>query len=225
MNTTKTVHIYFLLDVSGSMQSIASDVIGGFNAFRSEQLATCREAGIEALLTLVQFDSNNPHDVVAAAQSMEDVAELSAATYRPRGGTPLYDAIGALVADASIRAEQSDRPEEIMFVIFTDGQENESREYNRASVFQLIAQREARGWTFVFLGANQDSYLEGAGIGINARSTQNFAASPQGTEAAFTSLSRGMSKEIRKVARREVRHVDDFFEGDKGAEEHLRSQR
>jgi len=49
------VHIYFVLDRSGSMQSIAPDVIGGFNAFLAAQQAD----GSDALLTLVQFDSQN----------------------------------------------------------------------------------------------------------------------------------------------------------------------
>ena len=54
------VHIYFVLDRSGSMSSIQADVIGGFNHFVAEQKAQpgkCR-------LTLVQFDTQEPHRVV-----------------------------------------------------------------------------------------------------------------------------------------------------------------
>ncbi len=47
--TTAIPHIYFLLDRSGSMESMASDVIGGFNSFIKEQALD----GGDALLTLV----------------------------------------------------------------------------------------------------------------------------------------------------------------------------
>src|SRR4051812_31279763 len=61
MKTDRQLHIYFLLDRSGSMQSMATDVIGGFNAFLASQQAD----GPDALLTLVQFDSEDPHEVLA----------------------------------------------------------------------------------------------------------------------------------------------------------------
>jgi hypothetical protein len=61
------VHIYFVLDRSGWMQSIAPDVIGGFNAFLAAQQAD----GSDALLTLVQFDSQDPHEVVVDAAAIQ----------------------------------------------------------------------------------------------------------------------------------------------------------
>jgi hypothetical protein len=39
MTDTTNLHIYFVLDRSGSMKSIASDVVGGFNAFLADQQA------------------------------------------------------------------------------------------------------------------------------------------------------------------------------------------
>lgn len=57
------VHLYVLLDRSGSMASIADDVIGGFNQLLAEQQAD----GADALITLVQFDSQDPHEVIADA--------------------------------------------------------------------------------------------------------------------------------------------------------------
>ncbi len=40
---------------------------------------------------------------------------------------------------------------------FTDGLENQSREYDRAKLFHLVIKRESPCWTFAYLGANQDS--------------------------------------------------------------------
>jgi hypothetical protein len=38
----------------------------------------------------------------------------------------------------------------------------------------MIKKRSDEGWTFVYLGANQDAYLESAKIGIDAGGTQSY---------------------------------------------------
>jgi Mg-chelatase subunit ChlD len=219
---SKPLHIYFLLDRSGSMQSIASDVIGGFNSF----LAAQRADGPDALMTVVQFDSQDAHEVLSEAHPIAEVADLSATTFIPRGGTPLYDAMGHTVADATIRAEQrrsaSLEAEEILFVTFTDGEENQSVEYDREKIFELIKKREDDGWTFAYLGANQDAYAEGGRIGYAAGNTQNFAADAAGSAAVFASLSSAVVKRRQKMRGGEQYDPTDLFEGDKGAEDDLR---
>jgi len=218
MTDTKNLHIYFILDRSGSMEAIASDVVGGFNAFLADQQAD----GADALMTLVQFDSHDPHEVLAEATPIAEVPRLTSETFAPRGGTPLYDAMGHTIADATIHAEgrrNTGKPEEeILFVTFTDGEENQSREYNRATLFDLVKKREENGWTFAYLGPNQDSYEEGGRIGYSAGNTQNFAASAAGTEVAFASLSKSVGTRRAKMRSGESYDKGDLFEGDKPAE-------
>lgn len=219
MTDARNLHIYFVLDRSGSMESIASDVIGGFNAFLADQQAD----GSDAVMTLVQFDSHDSHEVLATALPITEVPRLTAQSFQPRGGTPLYDAMGHTIADATIHAESrrstGDPDEEILFVTFTDGLENQSREYDRAKLFDLVKKREGAGWTFAYLGANQDSYAEGGSIGYSAGNTQNFAASPAGAQAAFGSLSSSVAKRRAKMRSGESYDKSDLFEGDKPAEQ------
>ncbi len=223
--TSPHLHMYFVLDRSGSMDSIASDVVGGFNGF----LASQRAEGADAVMTLVQFDSQDPHEVLADALPLSDVSDLTADSFAPRGGTPLYDAIGHTVADATIRAERrrnSDLPaEEILFVTFTDGLENQSVEYTREKIFELIKKREADGWSFAYLGANQDSYEEGGRIGYSQASTQNFAADEEGSKAVFQSLNAAVVKRRQKIRAGVSYDKADLFEGDKGAEDDLNRRR
>lgn len=222
MTAQPNLHIYFLLDRSGSMSSIAGDVIGGFNSF----LAAQRADGSDAVMTLVQFDSQDPHEVLADAMPLAEVTPLTGATFQPRGGTPLYDAMGHLIADAAIRAERlassGAASEEILMVTFTDGQENQSREYDRQKIFDLIKKNEDKGWTFAYMGANQDSYAETEQIGVSAASTQNYVADAPGTAAAYASLSDAVSVRRAKMRRGEKHDHRDLFEGVKGAEEDLR---
>ena len=104
---------------------------------------------------------------------------------------------------------------------FTDGQENQSQEYSRAKIFELIKKREEQGWSFAYLGANQDAYAEGGRIGFSVASSQNFVADAPGTAAAFASSSAAILRRRSKVRSGETYDPADLFEGDKAAEEDL----
>jgi hypothetical protein len=212
-------HIYVLLDRSGSMQAIRSDVIGGFNAFLAEQQAD----GADARLTLVQFDSQDPAEVLADAIPIREAVPLTASTFLPRGGTPLLDATGRLLMRGDVReaalAATDFPPEDVVFVTITDGAENQSREFRRDTIRRMVSERESAGWTFVYLSADIDAYAEAGGLGYDTRSTQAFGATPAGARLAFSSLSD--ATRTRRASRRSGLSVDtaDFFGGHKPAEE------
>jgi hypothetical protein len=216
------VHLYVLLDRSGSMAAMADDVIGGFNRLLADQQAD----GDDARMTLVQFDTENAQEVLADAVPLAEMMPLDAATFVPRGGTPLLDATGVLlgtaVQRAHVLASVGAPAEEVVVVSITDGHENASREFSLDAVRKLVAERQAAGWTFVFLGAGLDVYGEAGGLGYDTRSVQSFAASPDGAGVAFDSLSQSTRTMRSKV--RSGRQFDkgDFFEDGKPAEEHRR---
>mmetsp|Transcript_58457 Transcript_58457/g.173725 ORF Transcript_58457/g.173725 Transcript_58457/m.173725 type:complete len:155 (+) Transcript_58457:829-1293(+) len=56
------------------------------------------------------------------------------------------------------------------------------------------------GWTFVFLGANQDSYATGNGLSISRGATLNYKADGAGVHAAMADLSKGVTR-ARTMAR------------------------
>lgn len=219
-NTTNPTHthIYFLLDRSGSMSSMAADVIGGFNHFVADQ----RAGGADARMTLVQFDTQDPFEMLADAELIGSIRPLDAATFTPRGGTPLLDATAQIIRHAEMRAsvltQLNGAPENILVVTFTDGEENQSTHYTRAQILRLVAEKEAQGWTFVFLGAGLDAYGEGGSIGYRGGSTQSFAPDGQGARLAFESLSKATTVYRQKKRGRVTIDNGDFFEGDKQAE-------
>ena len=201
------------------MESIRSDVIGGFNTFLTEQQA----AGDDATVTLVQFDSQDPQELLVDAKSIRKVRPLDSSTFVPRGGTPLLDATGLLLARAEERANErkaaGKQREEIIFVTITDGEENQSREFKRQQILERIAHLEKKGWTFVFLSAAPNAYAEANGLGYDSRSVQAFAPSPAGSTAAFASLSRAATERRAVIRSGESYEVADFFDGVKEAEE------
>jgi hypothetical protein len=213
-------HFYVLLDRSGSMESMRADVIGGFNNLLAEQ----RAEGADARLTVVQFDSQDPQEVLADAIRIDRVRPLDERTFVPRGGTPLLDATGRVIARASAREHErrvhGKRPEVVSIITITDGEENQSHEYSRQAVLQLVRAREAAGWSFVFLGAGLDAYAEAGGTGYDPRSVQAWAPSPAGAKLAFASVSSAITERRRKVRAGARYDAADFFEGKKAAEEH-----
>ncbi len=183
-------HISFVLDRSGSMESVKDDTIGGFNQFLSEQKTVAGEATI----TLVQFD-----DLYEYILEMTDIVvakPLDEKTFVPRGWTALFDAIGRCIDEtgaALSKLPESDRPERVIFVILTDGMENASRKYTRESIEDRIShQRDVYKWQFVFLGANQDAISSATSIGISAKSSMTYAQTSVGTKDAYRALSAKM---------------------------------
>ena len=123
----------------------------------------------------MQFDDQAPHEVLLDDVEVTSVVPLRGHEFVPRGNTPLLDAT-ALLLD---RAEATGAPAtDNLVVVFTDGHENASRQWDRGRLFRRISDLQDSGWTFVFLGANQDSYAEGGRLGFADGSTSNFAASP-----------------------------------------------
>jgi hypothetical protein len=215
----KINHMYILVDRSGSMESIANDVIGGFNTTISDQQAN----GPDAKLTVIQFDSQDPAAVMCAGIPILEMNRLDRSTYQPRGGTPLLDATGLLIG--RIRVEQAARvanglaEEDVVFITITDGQENQSREYNLPKITQLINECKAAGWTFVYMSADLNAYADAAAMGYDRGSTQHFAPTADGAGKAFTSMSRNMSNMRDKKRRMEEFDSREFFETGKDAED------
>jgi ADP-ribosylglycohydrolase len=203
--------IWFLLDRSGSMSAIARDVVAGFDRFFAGQ----REAGGEAAVTIVQFDGDDPHEVLVDVAPIATVPSL-AGRFDPRGMTPLYDAVGLLL-DRAERRGGADADQ--LVVVLTDGEENASRHWTQRTLFARIDALRARGWTFVFLGANQDSYASGGSVGFQAGNVSNFEASPDGVHAAYDGLERTVSAWRGKSRALRRRDRDDFWGGRKEAEE------
>ena len=93
--------IVFILDRSGSMQSLTDDTIGGFNSFIDQQK---NEPG-EALLTTVLFDSK--YEILHNGINLKDVKPITKKEYYVRDTTALLDAIGKAINDVGHRLDNT----------------------------------------------------------------------------------------------------------------------
>jgi von Willebrand factor type A domain len=178
-----TTQVAIVMDKSGSMDSIRESTISGFN----EYIDTLKSKGGDYDVTLTYFDTSIEQAFVKVPISK--VRKLTASSYRPGGMTALYDGVGQTI-DSLKEKVSKDTP--VLLVIITDGGENSSKEYNQRRVADLIKSREKEGWTFVFIGANQDSWATAQTFGLTSMSNVvNFNATAGGTKSLFRGLGEG----------------------------------
>ena len=186
MTDKNLTHLYFLLDRSGSMQSIRDDIVGGFDAFIADQK---REPG-DCRVSLSQFD--DVYEEVYADRPLGAVPSLDLV---PRGSTAMLDAIGRLINSAGARLAalpEDERPATVVVGIMTDGMENASQEFSRAQVRQMITtQSKDYDWTFLYMGANQDAVEVGTNMGIDPRLAVTYA--PRSADRAMAATSKNIS--------------------------------
>ncbi|MBP5507059.1 MAG: hypothetical protein J6Y23_04320 [Prevotella sp.] len=185
MEKKEKTQIYNLvvLDKSGSMECIRRAAMEGFN----ETLAGIKKAQKEyadtqehyiSLITFCSCSRDAVYDKVPVAEA----EPLTLNQYVPCCCTPLYDAMG--FALTSMREHVKDIDDvAVVVTIITDGLENASKEYNRRSIHALVDSLKSGGWSFTFMGANQNSSEVAQSLAI--RNSQDFDYSEEGISKAY----------------------------------------
>lgn len=191
--------ITFILDKSCSMANQSSQTISAFNEF----IAAQKQQGMHnTYLTLVQFA-----DKVESTFNnfpIREVPDLNNKTYNADGrSTSLLDAIGITCSNLGNRlsnTEEAYRPNKVIVVILTDGEENSSKEFCRFSggtekIKSMIRhQTDVYSWEFVFLGADlNSSHFAKESLGIDTTAsysgTENLRSAINSV-SAYTNASR-----------------------------------
>ena len=174
----KKFYNLILLDESGSMDSIRQSALSAIN----ETLQTIKRVQkenneFEHSISFVTFSGNGTEGVkfVRFNTPADAMDELTLEDYLPDGCTPLYDAIGA-----SVEALQklTTKEDVVLVSIITDGMENSSSRFTGTQIRTLIDRKKEQGWTFTYMGANQDSKAVAGNMGI--KNTMDFIASDEG---------------------------------------------
>ena len=189
----KSTEIVFIIDKSGSMAHLAGDTIGGFNGFIASQKALDGKA----TLTTILFDTS--WRVLHDGIDIHEVSPMTNMDYIAGGGTAMLDAIGETINRVQLRHDDlgAEKPEKVLFVITTDGEENSSRKFNKKQIESMIKhQTNGHGWEFMFLGANMDAVHEAESIGISSNRSVTYDYTSKGIDAVYTTIN-GMTSSVR----------------------------
>lgn len=162
---SSSLHVVLLLDESGSMNSCKDQTIRGFN----EYLQTLKQEKKKIKMSFTRFSNDNVR-IEYTNMPVGNASQLTTETYQPNGNTPLFDAIGKTIQNNKENGRT-------LFVIMTDGEENSSKEYKKDAIVSFIKERETKGWTFVYLGANQDAWANSQSLGLHAGNVMSYDSS------------------------------------------------
>lgn len=178
-------HLILVLDASGSMGHLQDATIEGINALVEKQKA---EPG-ELSTALYTFNQE-----VREVRKFETLHRLN---YSPSGSTALLDAVCIAINNegkmlAALREEC--RPDKVVVVIDTDGEENASHTFKLEDLQNLVkVQQSQYNWQFVFLGANIDAFAAGSTYGVSSFSTMQYDPTANGVFVKYAAVTSSLA--------------------------------
>ncbi len=191
------IYNLIILDRSGSMETIRTQAIDGYN----ETLGTIKAAQLKHLDTQEHFVSLAAFcecgiDMIYDLVPAKDAERLTAKKYSPCCSTPLYDAIGSTVSRLS-KAVADDKDSTVLVTVITDGYENASKEWTCKSVAHLIDEKKEQGWMFSFIGAF-DNVVEEA-MSISVTNVIRWDKTEEGTKKMIDDDNRARTRYFDRV--------------------------
>lgn len=171
-----------ILDASGSMESIYNQALSGVNeTIQTIRMGQKEHPEFEQSLTLASFNSGKNYlNVKYSATPIDEVKEITKEDYIACGCTALYDAMGEMISELKRKVTLEDR---VLVTVITDGYENASIHWNGPQIKSLVEELRHQGWTFTYIGANQDVEAVAGSMGI--RNTLAFEETDNGSKEMF----------------------------------------
>lgn len=205
-----------ILDASGSMESIYNQALSGVNeTIQTIRMGQKEHPEFEQSLTLASFNSGKNYlNVKYSATPIVEVKEITKEDYIACGCTALYDAMGEMISELKRKVTPEDR---VLVTVITDGYENASIHWNGPQIKSLVEELRHEGWTFTYIGANQDVEEVAGSMGI--RNTLAFDETEEGTTEMFKVDRRCRAVFLDKLEimgfKRSLIEDEDYFDDDK----------
>lgn len=219
-NKAKEIYDVLVIDRSSSMSYQKATTIQGINNYVKKLQEDSELLGIPTYLSMICFDTD-----VETFFTFTDVKEfvpLNDETYKPNGMTALNDAVGLAIdmLRERLKGREADDNIDVTVTVFTDGQENASKNYPgspNTTLKGLVKELEdTYKWSFAFVGGGSlETVVAQAGLlGINAGSTVAYtvgAAGPAGPVGAIgDQMSMAKSMRSRSFSTG-IKSTGDYF--------------
>lgn len=186
-----TIHVVDILDASGSMSGlkIKNAIIGINKGITALKVDTAK---VKYTYSLTDFSDNFIFKYVTVPLS--GVSEFNTTS---RGSTALFDAIGKTVEKVKSSVKKDHK---VLVNIYTDGQENSSREFNATAINTLIKSLSEQGWTFTFIGTKSDVEYAQSMLSIHDSNTLVYDGTGAGLEKSLNKTVQSRSMYSAKVS-------------------------
>lgn len=205
-----------ILDASGSMESIYNQALSGVNeTIQTIRMGQKEHPEFQQILTLASFNSGKNYlNVKYSATPIDEVKEITKEDYIACGCTALYDAMGEMISELKRKTTLEDR---VLVTVITDGYENASQHWSGPQIKSLVEELRRTGWTFTYIGANQDVEAVAGSMGI--RNSLSFDATEEGVKRMIKLDRKSRYMYFDKIPQMDFRmslvEDEDYFEDDK----------
>ena len=207
MQNKHQVHNLIILDESGSMSSIKSLIINGFNELvESVKGIEGQFPEQEHLISMVSFNDLN-NNILHFVDPVNKLDAINDATYNPASMTPLYDAMGFSISKLKQYLEGKENYS-VLVTVLTDGEENASKEYTGTAIKKLVDDLKQQNWTFTYIGADHD--VEGMASKMNIHNTMSFNKNDQDIKRMFIKESKSRAKYSLNIRNGETTTTDFY---------------
>ena len=207
MENKHQVHNLIILDESGSMGTIKSFIINGFNELvQSVKGIEGQFPEQEHLISMVSFNDLN-NKILHFIDPVSKLDAINDSTYNPASMTPLYDAMGFSISKLKLYLEGKENYS-VLVTVLTDGEENASKEYTGAAIKNLVDELKQQNWTFTYIGADHD--VEGMASKMNIHNTMSFDKNDRDIKRMFDRESSSRIKFSLRIRKGELDNSDYY---------------
>ncbi|MBX7225458.1 MAG: VWA domain-containing protein [Chitinophagales bacterium] len=200
MEKKHQVHNLIILDESGSMETIKTTIIQGFNELvQTIQGIEKQFPEQEHFISFVSFNGLG-QKLLHFIDPASKLKQIDDKIYKPDASTPLFDAMGFSINKLK-QSLQGQTDYNVLVTILTDGEENASKEFSGNDIKKLVEELKQNRWTFTYIGTDHD--VEKIALSLSINNTMIFAKSEAGIKNMFMKEQSARAKYSQKIRSKE----------------------
>lgn len=208
MEKKHQVHNLIILDESGSMESIKTTIIQGFNELvQTIQGIEKQFPEQEHFISFISFNGLG-QKLLHFIDPASKLKQIDDKTYKPDASTPLFDAMGFSINKLK-QSLQGQTDYNVLVTILTDGDENASKEFSGNDIKKLVEELKQNRWTFTYIGTDHD--VEKIALSLSINNTMIFAKNEAGIKHMFMKEQSARTKYSQKIRSKEDT-ISNYFD-------------
>jgi hypothetical protein len=187
-----TIHYAFILDQSGSMQSLKQEVVSSYNE-QVEAIKKLKKSNPDSEIKFTLCVFNDVIEFRFTNKQIDKLKPLKSHQYKPDSCTALYDALGTTLKKVNEQAIPDDK---VFVAIFTDGLENASTDFSSKDLRKLLAQAEEKKWEIRFFCQQAENLFYKSHLGIADNQMMNISLNEAGFKVMENEITYCLSQMV-----------------------------